>query len=243
MSRAGLASAAVAGMLAAAALAQEARPPVPPGRDPGGMPIAVIGAGIDYTLAKLAQRLARDGEGELIGWDLERNDRRPFSKGTGGTAMAVASFLLEGGSARLIPVRLDPADPLSLARAVAFSAHTPSRIALLPVERIEPEARQPLLQAAARFKTVLIILPADAVGSFPALLALENVLAVEPTAEGADIAGLDGTMQRLAGSPLGVAATGKDAAALLAREPRLDAGALKRRLTETGGGTLWRAGR
>src|SRR5215467_9057175 len=58
------------------------KPPVPPGRDPGGVAVALIG--IDYTLPAVARRLARDGEGELIGWDLQDQDRKPFdsSKGT-----------------------------------------------------------------------------------------------------------------------------------------------------------------
>lgn len=218
--------------LATGALAQEARPAVPPGRDPGGVAVAVIGAGIDYTLPRLAQRLARDGEGELIGWDLEHNDRRPFSKGAPSTGMGVASLLLDTDGVRLVPVRLNPADPASLARAVAFSAHTPARVALLPVEHAQPWAWEPLLQAATRFKTVLLILPPDAA---PSLLALDNVLAVEPAAEAADVTGLDGA--------LAVAAAGKAAAALLVREPILDAGALKRRLSEISGGPLWRARR
>ena len=71
--------------LGVAALAQGAKPSVPSGRDPGGVAIALIGTGIDYTLPLLARRLARDGEGELIGWDLEDKDRKPFDKSKGGT--------------------------------------------------------------------------------------------------------------------------------------------------------------
>jgi len=51
---------------AVAALAQEKKPPLPPGRDPGGVAIALVTTGIDYTVPEVAQRLARDGEGELI---------------------------------------------------------------------------------------------------------------------------------------------------------------------------------
>jgi hypothetical protein len=40
---------------------------------------------------------------------------------------------------------------------------------------------------------------------------------------------------------LAVAAAGKAAAALLAREPRLEIGVLKRRLAEASGGAHWRA--
>ena len=110
--------------LGAAAAAQQKKPPVPVGRDPGGMAIALLGTGIDYTLPRLALRLARDGEGELIGWDVEDRDRQPFdaSKGDkettgGGDGSAIASFLLGAEGTRLVPVRVNPADPVSLARA------------------------------------------------------------------------------------------------------------------------------
>ena len=51
-----------ASAVVAPALAQLAgKPKVPPGRDPGGVAIAVIGSGVDYTLTNIARRLARDG--------------------------------------------------------------------------------------------------------------------------------------------------------------------------------------
>jgi hypothetical protein len=43
--------------------AQEKKPPLPPGRDPGGQAVALISTGIDYTRLDIAARLARDGEG------------------------------------------------------------------------------------------------------------------------------------------------------------------------------------
>ena len=46
-------------------------------------------------------------------------------------------------------------------------------------------------------------------------------------------------MHPLSGAPLAVAAAGKAAADLLAREPSLDVGTLKRRLGEAGGGAMW----
>jgi hypothetical protein len=50
-------------------LAQTAadKPKVPPGRDPGGFAIALFSTGVDYTDPAVANCLARDGEGELIG--------------------------------------------------------------------------------------------------------------------------------------------------------------------------------
>ena len=68
----------------------------------------------------------------------------------------------------------------------------------------------------------------------PAVLGLDNVLAVVPGAGGGVGKAADG------GAQLAVAAAGRAAALLLAREPRLDTTALKRRLIETGGDPTWR---
>ena len=235
--------------LAAVAVAQERKPPVPPGRDPGGVTIALLGTGIDYTSPQLAQRLARDGEGELIGWDVEDRDRQPLdrTKGDtraewGGDGTAIANFLSVDGI-RLVPVRVNPTDPVSFARAIAFAAQTPARVAIVPMWGARREAWEPFRQAASQFKNILLIVPAGA-GSepvYPAALGLDNVLAVEHGASTGDAPGFGGRVQRISGAALAVAAAGKAAAAVLAREPRLDVAVLKRQLIEAGGDATWRA--
>jgi hypothetical protein len=96
-----------------------------------------------------------------------------------------------------------------------------------------------------RFKDVLVIVPtgkgAEAV--YPAALSLDNVLAVEQGTQSVDVAGFGGRVQRLSGAPLAAAAAGMAAADLLAREPMLNIGSLKRRLSEAGGGPVWQAQR
>jgi subtilisin family serine protease len=222
---------------------------VPPGRDPGGVTIALLGTGIDYTSPQLAQRLARDGEGELIGWDVEDRDRQPLdrTKGDtraewGGDGTAIANFLSVDGI-RLVPVRVNPTDPVSFARAIAFAAQTPARVAIVPMWGARREAWEPFRQAASQFKDILLIVPAG-VGSepvYPAALGLDNVLAVEHGASTGDAPGFGGRVQRISGAALAVAAAGKAAAAVLAREPRLDVAVLKRQLIEAGGDATWRA--
>jgi hypothetical protein len=242
----------VATTLGVAAVAQEKKPPLPPGRDPGGVAIALVTTGIDYTVPEVAQRLARDGEGELIGWDLIDQDRKPFdgSKGStrpewGGDGTLIASVLSGGRGVRLVPVRVEPTDPASLARAVVFVAQTPARVVVLSMWGTMRQDWEPLRQAAMRFKDVLVIVPAGkgAEAVYPAALGLDNVLAVEQGTAGVDAAGSGGRVQRLSGAPLAVGAAGKAAADLLAREPLLDVGALKRRLGEAGGGAMWQAQR
>jgi hypothetical protein len=220
--------------LVPASLAQSKKPPVPAGRDPGGVAVALLAGGIDYTLPQIAQRLARDGEGELIGWDVEDKDRLPFSAGTGEGTL-VAGDLLGLGGMRLVPVRVNTADPMSLGRGLAFIAQTPARIAVVAALGLTQEGWEPLRLAAQHFKGVLIIIaPAEAgLRAMPAsMLGLDNVLAVAPAAAGS------GGQSVLATRPA-VAAAGSAAAHLVAREPRLDAAALKRRLVENGGGSAW----
>jgi hypothetical protein len=213
-----------------AALGQSKKPPVPPGRDPGGVAVALLSTGIDYTLPQIAGRLARDGEGELIGWDVEDKDRLPFSSEGKGPGMAVA--LLGSGDARLVAVRVNPADPMSLGRGLAFAAQTPARVAVLASLDLAQDNWEPLRQAAAHFKAILIVVPAEgaAAAISPAMLALDNVLAVGPTPGG----GGEEAQQQA------VAAAGKAAALLIGREPKLDAAALKRRLAESSGDATWR---
>ena len=107
-----------------------ARPPVPIGVDPGGVLIAIIGDGVDYTQPDIAARLARDGEGELIGWDLIDNDRRPYGdKGSLQTA-TVRVVLGEPGTARVAIFRVDALPPAI--RAVAMAAQAKARVMMLP---------------------------------------------------------------------------------------------------------------
>src|SRR5262245_28751980 len=141
------------GMLAFAgtALAQAKKPPLPPGRDPGGVAIALITTGIDYTAPHIAQRLARDGEGELIGFDLVDNDNRPLGAARadtpahwGGDGTVLAASILDATiGARLVPVRIDPSNSTSLARAVAFIAQTPARIVAVPMSGPRKEDWEP----------------------------------------------------------------------------------------------------
>ena len=178
----------------AAAEAENRKPSVPAGRDPGGVAIALIGTGIDYTIPEVARRLARDGEGEIIGWDIEDKDRRPFDKSRGETRPewggdGTALIRLVGLTGRrVVPVRINPADPISIARAVAFVAQTPARIVVVPMWSWEPAAWEPFRQAAARFADLLFVIAAgDDAGVanqdsvWPAAFRLPNGLVVAAT--------------------------------------------------------------
>jgi len=119
-----------------------AKPPVPSGVDPGGILITLVGPGVDYTDPKIAARLARDGEGELIGWDLVDNDRRPYS-GTDPlhrsvTPQAPGIIADSTASARLAVFRAKSNDPTSLALTVAMAASRPPPILIISTDGPNP---------------------------------------------------------------------------------------------------------
>lgn len=146
--------AALATMPLAPALAAD--PPVPPGKDPGGSAVALLSLGIDYTLPDVARVLARDGEGELIGWDFVDNDRRPYTP-AGGKDDTPLARLFAGTGMRLVPIRVDVADPISLARGAAFAGKTPARIAIVPVQSRRSEDLAPLRAVAQHMSDITFI--------------------------------------------------------------------------------------
>ena len=191
----------VATLVSVSPAAGQRDPPLPPGRDPGGVAIALIGTGIDYALPEVARWLARDGEGELIGWDFVDNDNRPYhasgdAGAWGGDGNALVRAIGAAGR-RIVPVRIDPDDPRSLARAVAFVAHTPARIVVVPAWSGKQSDWGPFRQAAIHFKDLLFFVAAGDEGKdidrepvWPAAFGLANVLVVSAVApEGVDLGG------------------------------------------------------
>lgn len=163
----------VHGALADTALA-DSNPRIPPGRDPGGVPVAVIGPGIDYRKPEIAGRLARDGEGDLIGWDFTDNDARPFepeaawcptepcpSGSASPTAAPTRLLLGEAGASRIVVLRLHHGDRRGLATALQFASQSPARIvAVLAMDASGAAPDWPLLaEAAQRFPNLLLIVP------------------------------------------------------------------------------------
>lgn len=203
-----------ASMLICVSVAEASKDPkVPPGRDPSGVPVAIIGPGIDYLAPGAAQKLARDGEGEIIGWDFIDGDMRPYegpitcSDGAGcdaGAALGSSAsqvFLAEADRSRLIVLRTKDGDRAHFASAVAFTAKSPARI--VPAFTADATGAGPdwdmIIQAARRFSNLLFIVPAYGppitIPGFESL-ALGNLVIVAP----ADPTG---------GLPAGVAGTAR----------------------------------
>lgn len=154
---ASLLAALLAGAMATAALAAD--PLVPPGRDQGGVAVAIIGPGFDYTSAAIAARLARDGEGEITGYDYIDDDRQPFVRGLPGQDMAEI-VIGEGQTASLILLRADHEDVLSLSRALLFAGKSPAQIVLLEGPPRDYKAIRAFASAARYFHDRLFVLAA-----------------------------------------------------------------------------------
>jgi hypothetical protein len=241
------------------ALAQPDKPRVPPGRHPGGVMVAIATPiGLDYTHPQIAPRLARDGEGELIGWDFQSNDRLPYAPlpaapdGRDPTSLA-AIVLREAGATSLVPVRTPKPSLMDAPRTLVFLAQTPARIVLCLDAGGRRADWETFAAAASHFKQLLIVVPAarKADAAYPAAWRMASMLVVggahvsggiiEPLY---DPAGVDvlveaasvpalihgGREKQLSGHAAAAARVAALAARLVADAPDLDAHGLKRRI-------------
>ncbi|KUO57656.1 MAG: hypothetical protein APF80_07560 [Alphaproteobacteria bacterium BRH_c36] len=167
----------------------EGDPKVPHGLDPGGVAIALISDGVDYTDPEIASRLARDGEGEPIALDLVDGDVRPYAPAGSGRGTELAKRLLATyRNGRLVLVRADPNDAQSLARAAMFVMRTPSRVAAVAFWGHTKDTWESFSQVAQQSANVLFVVPGGDVSArstgtnFPAQLKIDNVVSAVPFA-------------------------------------------------------------
>lgn len=197
----------------APAFAQSTRrkPKVPPGRDPGGVAVAVLADAVDYTDPGIAGRLARDGEGEIIAWDLTDADRRPY----GPTDPRLSRLLALGGPARIIVCRIEAGDPYRVAKFAAFAVQTPARIVVL-WDAAPARADWPtLLDGTRRFTDRIFVVPV----SEDRLPASQRGLMLAPPGQSETVT--DDAVNALAVT----------AAAVWASEPQLTAAHVKERVS------------
>jgi hypothetical protein len=163
--------ASLAWLVVSAASSQAADPRAAPGKPTEGTPIVVLSTGIDYTRPEIAAHLARDGEGELIAADAAGNDRTPYAAspnetpaawGGDGTTMLnaiIAAAATANAKYVFIPVRIDPADPVSVAKALAFTSFTPAKIVLAPVSVPDAKGWDGLKAATEKFSAIKVVVP------------------------------------------------------------------------------------
>lgn len=138
--------------------AQETKPRVPAGRDPGGIAVCLVGSGLDYRRPEIAHRIARDGEGELIGWDFSDNDAKPFAASDSDSSVA-RILLAEGQAVRLVLARVGRGRQDQIAAALRFCAQTPSRIVLIVADPGAPLPLAGLAEAGRLLPHLLLVVP------------------------------------------------------------------------------------
>jgi hypothetical protein len=116
-------------------------PPIPPGKDPGGVIVALFDSGINYTLPPIARRLARAPNGQALGYDFWEGDARPFDEDTGASPFfarrhgtAVAGLILrEFPGARLLPYRYPRPDMRRMADMVRAAESNGAVLVSMPM--------------------------------------------------------------------------------------------------------------
>ncbi len=155
----GWASSLLLAMAASFGVAVAKEPTPPAGLDPGGVAVAILGAGVDYTRPTIATRLARDGEGDPVAWDFSDSDIRPFA--ARGDTEVIEKLLAAVTTIRLVVVKQAAHDPVAVGRMTSFAVQTPARIIFCPHAMSRPD--WPILkQAAARFRNHLFVIAGTA---------------------------------------------------------------------------------
>jgi len=134
-------------------------PKVPSGVHPdNAVAVAMIGPGFDYTRTTIADALARDGEGVLVGWDFIGRDARPHAEDAPSTARA--AHLAASGAVALVPLRIEAQSPLMLPEAFGLAHQMPVRILICETLAGDPAAWRWLPIAARELGDRIVVVPA-----------------------------------------------------------------------------------
>ena len=178
-------------------------PPVPPGVDPIGIPVAIIDTGVNYLLPDINMRLARDDEGRLLGYDYWDMDRRPFDIHPVGSPFfprhhgtQTASLLLkEAPIAKIVPYRYPGSAMDRMPLLIGDAAVHGIRLLNISLVSRDRTAWQPFFKAANRHDEMLFIVAAgndgrniERQGIYPAGLPLDNVIVVTSAGGDGDLA-------------------------------------------------------
>jgi hypothetical protein len=162
-------------------------------RDVSAVAVAMVDAGVNYLLPIIGERLARDADGEILGfdyWDLDRRPfdanpvRSPFLPQRHGTQTA-SLLLREAPAARLVPYRYPRPDMTRMADLIEDAAANGVVILNISLGGNRPEEWRTFEQAAAARTEMLFVVSAgnngrdiDSQPVYPAALGLENMLVV-----------------------------------------------------------------
>ncbi len=167
-------------------------PPVPRhGPTESGVPVALVDSGVNYLLDEIRGRLARDSNGEILGYDYWDLDPRPFDSHPArspffpqrhGTQTA-GVILAEAPVATLVPYRYPRPDMSRMGELVEHAAARGVRIVNLSLGGRNAEEWRAFGEAARRHPEMLFIASAgndgrdiDEEGVYPAALGLPNLI-------------------------------------------------------------------
>ena len=168
-------------------------PPPPPGRDPGGVTVAMVDSGVNYTLPEIAPGLARSRDGQLLGYDFWDDDPRPFDANPAHSPFfpqrhgtRIASILMrEAPDSRLVVYRYPRPAMERMSELVEHAADTGVRVVNLSLGSNRIEDWQAFAEAARRHPEILFIASAGNNGRdldlepvYPAALDLDNLITV-----------------------------------------------------------------
>jgi hypothetical protein len=168
-------------------MAQGGEPEVP------GVGVAMLDAGVNYLLPSIAERLARNANGEILGFDYWDMDRRPFDANPVRSPFfpqrhgtQTASLLLhEAPVARLVPYRYPRPDMMRMADLIQQAADDAVVILNISLGSNRKQEWSAFENAAAAHPDMLFVVSAgnngrdiDSQPVYPASLDLENMLVV-----------------------------------------------------------------
>ena len=168
-------------------MAQGGEPEVP------GVGVAMLDAGVNYLLPSIAERLARNADGEILGFDYWDMDRRPFDANPVRSPFfpqrhgtQTASLLLhEAPVARLVPYRYPRPDMMRMADLIQQAADDAVVILNISLGSNRKQEWSAFENAAAAHPDMLFVVSAgnngrdiDSQPVYPASLDLENMLVV-----------------------------------------------------------------
>ncbi|MGF1649275.1 MAG: hypothetical protein ACFCUN_02365 [Hyphomicrobiaceae bacterium] len=139
------------------AIARDPDPRPVLGAPTGPATIVMIGPGLDYNAAHNVQRIARDGEGDLVGWDFIDDDSSPFGATEAEPPMVAA--LLAATRGAIAPVRADLNHRASVAALAGFLSYVPGVLAVAS-HPDSSDALLSLLELAARLPDRRVVTPA-----------------------------------------------------------------------------------
>lgn len=173
-------------------------PPVPEGRDVWGPTVALFDAGINYTLPKLAERMARAPNGQSLGYDFWDMDSRPFDSNPARSPFyplrhgtKIASVIVdEAPGVRLLPYRYPRPDMSRMEAMVRAADENGAVIVAMPMGSNNKEDWTAFLKAVSERPDMLFIISAgndgrdiDAQPVYPAMFGLENFLVVTSSSD------------------------------------------------------------